>query len=53
MSLFGEVEAGSPEMLNNLRIYGTILLLCMSLIVFIGVKYVRYPSHAMLAVLIL
>lgn len=29
------------DMFNNMRIYGTIILLVLALIVFIGVKYVR------------
>ena len=40
ISLFGEV-AGNPDALfNNIRVYGTILLLLMAVIVFIGVKIV-------------
>ena len=39
-ALFGEIQ-GNPEILyNNLRVYGTILLLLMSVVVFVGVKFV-------------
>ncbi|XP_065915947.1 solute carrier family 12 member 4-like isoform X4 [Dysidea avara] len=42
MSLFGDVT-GDPNILyNNMRVYGTILLLLLSIVVFIGVRYVNY-----------
>eukprot|EP01135_Chromosphaera_perkinsii_P003038 Nk52_evm20s233 gene=Nk52_evmTU20s233 len=44
MSLFGEVSViGGPNgaLLNNYRIYGTILLFLMASVVFVGVKYVN------------
>jgi potassium/chloride transporter 4/5/6 len=53
ISLFGEV-AGNPDALfNNIRVYGTILLLLMAVIVFIGVKIVNwFASLCLVAVLI-
>lgn len=45
MSLFGDVRSGggaqSPVMLNNMRVYGSILLILLIAVVFIGVKYVN------------
>eukprot|EP00795_Rhopilema_esculentum_P001802 gene1802-16289_t len=55
MSLFGDISGGgtvSPAMLNNMRVYGTILLLILSAMVFIGVKYVnKFASIFLLCVL--
>ena len=40
-SLFGEVSGANPSVLNNnIRVYGTILLILLSIIVFVGVKIV-------------
>jgi len=45
MSLFGDVT-GDPNILyNNMRVYGTILLLLLSIVVFIGVRYVSVCSN--------
>ncbi|XP_071959287.1 solute carrier family 12 member 4-like isoform X2 [Antedon mediterranea] len=33
--------SNSPDMLNNMRVYGTIILFVLSLLVFVGVKYVN------------
>lgn len=53
ISLFGEV-AGNPEALfNNIRVYGTILLLLMAVIVFVGVKIVSLTLHLELKISIL
>ena len=56
MSLFGDVGGGgttSPTMLNNMRVYGSILLLILSAMVFIGVKYVnKFASVFLLCVLL-
>ena len=45
MSLFGDVRSGggaqSSVMLNNMRVYGSILLVLLIAVVFIGVKYVN------------
>lgn len=42
MSLFGEVRGNPSVLYNNMRVYGTILLILLSLIVFVGVRYVNY-----------
>ena len=56
MSLFGDVTGGgtqSSAMLNNMRAYGTILLLIMAFLVFIGVKYVnKFASLFLMCVLL-
>ena len=53
MSLFGDVRSGggatSPVMLNNMRVYGSILLLLLIAVVFIGVKYVNKCASLFLA----
>ncbi|XP_031562034.1 solute carrier family 12 member 6-like [Actinia tenebrosa] len=57
MSLFGDANSGggasSSLMLNNMRVYGTILLVLMGLVVFIGVKYVNKCASMFLACVIL
>ncbi|XP_060922303.1 solute carrier family 12 member 6-like [Limanda limanda] len=50
-------ESNSPEgeaaaMLNNMRVYGSICLLLMSLLVFVGVKYVNKLASIFLACVI-
>ncbi|RDD47585.1 Solute carrier family 12 member 6 [Trichoplax sp. H2] len=57
LSLFGEIQPSadggiSQEMFNNMRVYGTILLLILSLIVFIGVQYVNKFASFFLACVI-
>ena len=52
MSLFGDVQsAGSQSsvMLNNMRVYGTVLVLTLGGLVFIGVKYVNKFASLFLA----
>ncbi|XP_027037646.1 solute carrier family 12 member 7-like [Pocillopora damicornis] len=53
MSLFGDVRSGggaqSPVMLNNMRVYGSILLVLLIAVVFIGVKYVNKCASLFLA----
>ena len=53
MSLFGDVRSGggatSPVMLNNMRVYGSILLVLLVGLVFIGVKYVNKCASLFLA----
>ena len=53
MSIFGDVRSGggatSPVMLNNMRVYGSILLLLLIAVVFIGVKYVNKCASLFLA----
>nr|XP_054772355.1 solute carrier family 12 member 6-like [Lytechinus pictus] len=45
MSLFGDISSegggATPALLNNMRVYGTIILIILSLLVFVGVKYVN------------
>lgn len=57
MSLFGDVRssggATSPVMLNNMRVYGTILLLLLAAVVFIGVKVVNKCASLFLACVLL
>lgn len=43
-------EAGA--MLNNMRVYGSIFLVLMSLLVFVGVKYVNKLASVFLACVI-
>lgn len=50
-------EAKQPDgegaaMLNNMRVYGSICLLLMSLLVFVGVKYVNKLASIFLACVI-
>ncbi|EGD80722.1 solute carrier family 12 member 6 [Salpingoeca rosetta] len=53
MSAFGEIEPGTPSLLNNMRLYGTVLLCLMGFIVFVGVKYVnRFASFCLATVLL-
>ncbi|XP_070576078.1 solute carrier family 12 member 4-like isoform X2 [Ptychodera flava] len=57
MSLFGQLDgvgaAQSPAMYNNMRVYGSILLLLMSIMVFVGVKYVNKCASLFLACVII
>ena len=55
MSLFGDDLTDDNVKFNNYRVYGTILLMCMGLVVFLGVKFVNrsatdivclYQSHS-------
>lgn len=48
----GVVE-NSAAMLNNMRVYGTGFLLVMSIIVFVGVRYVNKLASLFLACVIL
>lgn len=55
MSIFGDTTSAggtSDIMLNNMRVYGTILLIMMALVVFIGVKYVNKCASLFLACVI-
>ena len=53
MSPFGDVRSGggatSQVMLNNMRLYGSILLLLLVAVVFVGVKYVNKCASLFLA----
>ena len=44
-ALFGEIQGNPNVLFNNLRVYGTILLLLMSVVVFVGVKFVSQFTH--------
>ena len=48
ISLFGDVSGNPEALFNNIRVYGTILLLLMALIVFVGVKIVRLTGDSVL-----
>ena len=51
-ALFGSVT-GNPDILfNNIRIYGTILLILLSIIVFVGVKLVSLSLSLSLSILL-
>lgn len=43
----------SAAMLNNMRVYGTLFLILMSVIVFVGVRYVNKLASLFLACVIL
>jgi len=52
MSAFGHLEPGNHAMLSNLRLYGTLLLLFLAFIVFVGVKFVnRFANVCLMAVI--
>ena len=57
MSLFGDITSlgasQSPAMLNNMRVYGTIILVFLATLVFVGVKYVNKCALLFLACVIL
>jgi len=53
MSLFGEVRGNPSVLYNNMRVYGTILLILLSLIVFVGVRYVNYFATCALVCVII
>lgn len=46
-------EDEAAAMLNNMRVYGSIFLLLMSLLVFVGVKYVNKLASLFLACVII
>lgn len=46
-------EGEGAATLNNMRIYGTIFLLFMALVVFVGVKYVNKLASVFLACVII
>ncbi|XP_072917689.1 solute carrier family 12 member 5-like isoform X2 [Hemitrygon akajei] len=55
MAIFKAEEASeeAAAMLNNMRVYGTCVLTCMALVVFVGVKYVNKFALVFLACVIL
>uniref|UniRef100_A0A673N3I7 Solute carrier family 12 member 4-like n=1 Tax=Sinocyclocheilus rhinocerous TaxID=307959 RepID=A0A673N3I7_9TELE len=48
-----DIHAGSGAMLNNMRVYGTICLSLMAVVVFVGVKYVNKFASLFLACVII
>ncbi|KAF4517815.1 hypothetical protein B566_EDAN003020 [Ephemera danica] len=52
LSIFGDFTKDASIMYNNFRVYGTGLLLCMSLIVYVGVKFVNKFATVALACVI-
>uniref|UniRef100_A0A8C1MH82 Solute carrier family 12 member 4 n=1 Tax=Cyprinus carpio TaxID=7962 RepID=A0A8C1MH82_CYPCA len=48
-----DIHAGSGAMLNNMRVYGTICLSLMAVVVFVGVKYVNKLASLFLACVII
>ncbi|XP_025405084.1 solute carrier family 12 member 4 isoform X3 [Sipha flava] len=53
LSIFGDFTKDSGVMYNNFRVYGTILLMVMSSIVYVGVKFVnKFASVALACVLL-
>ncbi len=53
MSLFGDDITDDFVKFNNFRVYGTIFLIVMGLIVFVGVKFVnKFASVALACVLL-
>ncbi|XP_077866597.1 solute carrier family 12 member 6-like [Saccoglossus kowalevskii] len=57
LSIFGDISgvgaSQSPVMYNNMRVYGSILLILMCLMVFVGVKYVNKCASLFLACVII
>lgn len=53
MSIFGDFTKDANIMYNNFRVYGTILLMIMGTIVFVGVKFVnKFATIALACVLL-
>ncbi|XP_023030767.1 solute carrier family 12 member 4 isoform X6 [Drosophila tropicalis] len=52
-SIFGDFTKDADAMYNNFRVYGTLLLIFMGLIVFVGVKFVNKFATVALACVIL
>ncbi|XP_691291.2 solute carrier family 12 member 4 [Danio rerio] len=48
-----DIHAGNGAMLNNMRVYGTICLSLMAVVVFVGVKYVNKLASLFLACVII
>jgi len=53
LSIFGDFTKDANIMYNNFRVYGTILLMIMGTIVFVGVKFVNKFATVALACVIL
>lgn len=53
LSIFGDFTKDNSVMYNNFRVYGTILLWILGLIVFVGVKFVnKFGALALACVLV-
>lgn len=52
MSIFGDFTKDANIMYNNFRVYGTVLLMIMGTIVFVGVKFVNKFATVALACVI-
>mmetsp|Transcript_26904 Transcript_26904/g.70690 ORF Transcript_26904/g.70690 Transcript_26904/m.70690 type:complete len:995 (-) Transcript_26904:191-3175(-) len=53
MSAFGDVDPGSDAFLDNLRLYGSVVLSVLAFVVFVGVKYVnRFAGVCLFAVIL-
>lgn len=52
LSIFGDFTKDASAMYNNFRVYGTVLLVVMGLIVFVGVKFVNKFAAVALACVI-
>ncbi|GAB0091147.1 solute carrier family 12 member 6 [Sergentomyia squamirostris] len=53
LSIFGDFTKDASAMYNNFRVYGTVLLIIMGTIVFVGVKFVNKFASVALACVIL
>lgn len=53
LSIFGDFTKDQEAMFNNFRVYGTGLLLCMGMVVYVGVKFVNKFATVALACVIL
>lgn len=53
VSIFGDFTKDANIMYNNFRVYGTILLMIMGTIVFVGVKFVNKFATVALACVLL
>lgn len=52
LSLFGDIEEDEEAKFNNFRVYGTMLLVVMGIIVYIGVTFVNKFATVALACVI-
>lgn len=53
IALFGDFEADKDILYHNIRVYGTIFLIIIGILVFIGVKFVsKFAPIALICVLI-
>lgn len=53
IALFGDFEADKDILYHNIRVYGTVFLMIIGILVFIGVKFVsKFAPVALICVLI-